>query len=166
MRIHGSARHGHRDAPCRGLALWLACACVVMPAWSTDTATALVPAAHERQAGSGPLLRCQVRYASETLQLEVLPTSSPYEVAPHDIGERFRFKAVVVGTASTVDHIALYAYDMAVPQAPVLVHEVVYHPPFSPNPAVPGLTGWNHVYSARLGREMVYGCALTKESSP
>ncbi|RZL12028.1 MAG: hypothetical protein EOP40_00350 [Rubrivivax sp.] len=120
------------------------------PAWAVDA----------------PVLRCQVRYASETLQLEARPTSTPYEVAPHDIGERFRFKAVVVGSEGAVDHIAVYAYDMAVPQAPVLIHEVVYHPPFPSKPTVPGLTGWNHVYSARLGREMVYGCALTKEPSP
>lgn len=168
MRIHGSAGRARRDDPSRGLALGLglALAGVMAPAWSADTAQALAPAAPDAQVASTPVLRCQVRYASETLHLEARPTGTPYDVAPHDVAGRFRFKAVVVGTPAAVEHIALYAYDMAVPQAPVLIHEVVYHPPFPGNPTVPGLTGWNHVYSARLGREMVYGCALTKGPSP
>jgi hypothetical protein len=150
----------------------VAAACAVVPAWSAEPASPLaIPAslpspAPETPALSRPLLRCQVRYASDTVHLETRPTSAPYEVVPHDIAGRFGFKAVVVGTPAAVDHIALYAYDMAVPQAPVLIHEVVYHPPFPVNPTVPGLTGWNHVYSARLGREMVYGCAFTKGTSP
>lgn len=106
------------------------------------------------------VLRCQVRYASDTIHIEARPVADPYLVAAQDIGERFRFKAVVVGNDQQVDYIALYAYDMAMPGAPLLIHEVVHLPPFSSNTTVPGLTGWNHVYSARLGREMVYGCAL------
>lgn len=106
------------------------------------------------------VLRCQVRYASDTIHIEARPVANPYTVAAQDIGERFRFKAVMVGNDQQVDYIALYAYDMEMPGAPLLIHEVVHQPPFSSNPKVPGLTGWNHVYSARLGREMVYGCAL------
>ena len=126
---------------------------LAVPAWSASST-------------ADPVLRCQLRYASETLHVEARPTSAPYEVVPHDIGERFRFKAVVVGTQGVVDHIALYAYDMAVPQAPVLIHQVVYQAPLPTHTAIPGLTGWNHVYSSYLGREMVYGCALTTGSSP
>lgn len=106
------------------------------------------------------VLHCQVRYASETVQLQARPVADPYTVEATDVGKRFRFKAVMVGTAEQIDHIALYAYDMEMPGAPLLIHEVVYHPPFPHQATLPGLTGWNHVYSARLGREMVYGCAL------
>lgn len=123
------------------------------PAWSASST-------------AEPVLRCQVRYASETFHLEARPTSTPYDVAPHDIGGRFRFKAVVVGAQGVVDHIALYAYDMAVPQAPVLIHQVRYQAPLPIHTAIPGLTGWNHVYSSYLGREMVYGCALSTSPSP
>ncbi|RZL03717.1 MAG: hypothetical protein EOP36_03660 [Rubrivivax sp.] len=111
------------------------------------------------------VLRCQVRYASDTVLIEVRPVADPYTVAAHDIGGRFRFKAVMVGTPQQVDHIALYAYDMELPGAPLLVHEVVHQAPFADKPALPGLTGWNHVYSAQLGREMVYGCALDQAAS-
>ena len=112
------------------------------------------------------VLRCQVRYASDTIHIEARPTADPYTVAAQDVGGRFQFKAVVVGQDQRVDHIALYAYDMEMPGAPLLIHEVVHLPPFSSNQTVPGLTGWNHLYSARLGREMVYGCALNTKATP
>ena len=107
-----------------------------------------------------PSLQCQVRYLSESVLIDAQPTTRPYEVASHDIAGRFRFKAVVTGEGGQVESVALYAYDMSVPNAPVLIHEVVFKPPFVFDRPVPALTGWNHVYSARLGREMVYGCAL------
>jgi hypothetical protein len=106
------------------------------------------------------VLHCQVRYVSDTVQIDATPVSNPYGVATHDIGQNFRFKAVVVGADPRIDYIALYVYDLALPGAPVLVHEVVHKPPFQFNVPMPGLTGWNHIYSAKLGRELVYGCAL------
>lgn len=107
-----------------------------------------------------PILHCQVRYMSDTVRLEARPVADPYTVAPHDIGGRFSFKAVVVGDDQRVDHIALYTYDLEVPGAPALAHQVVLKPPFAVDAPLPALTGWNHVFSARLGRELVYGCAL------
>lgn len=107
-----------------------------------------------------PVLQCQARYLSDTVRIEATPVADPYTVAPHDIGGRFGFKAVVIGDEQQVDHIALYAYDREVPGAPVLIHQVVLKPPFRFDAPLPALTGWNHVYSARLGRELVYGCAL------
>lgn len=126
---------------------------------------ALAGAAAMPAQADAAVLRCQVRYASETVQIEARPVADPYTVASQDIGKRFRFKAVVLGKDQRVDHIALYAYDLEMPGAPVLIHEVVHQAPFSANAKIPGLTGWNHVYSARLGREMVYGCALDQAAS-
>lgn len=107
-----------------------------------------------------PVLRCQVRYMSDTVHIEARPVTDPYTVAAHDIGNRFKFKAVVVGHDQQVDYIALYTYDMEAPVAPALAHQVVLKPPFAIDAPLPALTGWNHVYSSRLGRELVYGCAL------
>jgi hypothetical protein len=107
-----------------------------------------------------PTLHCQVRYLSDTVAIDATPVADPYTVAAHDIGGRFHFKAVVVGNAQQVDYIALYTYDMEVPGAPALAHQIVLKPPFAVDAPVPALTGWNHVFSARLGRELVYGCAL------
>ncbi len=106
-----------------------------------------------------PTLRCQVRYMSDTQTLSTTPVADPYTVAAHDIG-RFRFKAVMVGQGAHVEHIALYAYDTEVADVPVLIHEVVLQPPFALGTRAASLTGWNHVYSSRLGRELVYGCRL------
>lgn len=116
-------------------------------------------------AAESPLLRCELRYVSTTMQVQARPVADPYTVAAQDVDTRFRFKAVVLGTPERVDSVSLYAYDMAVDNAPVLIHEVVYRPPFPAGTAIPALTGWNHVYSSRLGRELVYGCALGTEAA-
>lgn len=108
-------------------------------------------------------LRCELRYASQVIPLRALPTDDPYGVRSHDIAGRFRFKAVVGGTAASAEYVKLYVYDMAVSGAPVLIHQATHHPPFSAGP-VPALTGWNHVYSSVLGRELIYGCALAAVS--
>jgi len=129
-------------------------------------ATGLAGAAAQTPPDGGkPLLRCELRYVSTTMQVEARPVADPYTVAAQDVGTRFRFKAVVLGTPERVDSVSLYAYDMAVDNAPVLIHEVVHRPPFAAGTAIPALTGWNHVYSARLGRELVYGCALGTEAA-
>lgn len=140
-----------------------AAALASVPVAATQTAAAPAPAGAASSSADAqpmPLLRCRLRYASETRTIEARPVADPYAVAPHDLGRRFRFKAVVVGTSQRVDHVALYTYDLALPTSPVLVHEAVHRPPFPTSAELPALTGWNHVYSSRLGREFVYGCAL------
>lgn len=114
-------------------------------------------------AAASPVLHCQVRYMSDTVLVDAPLVASPYAVAPHAIGTHFQFKAVMVGEGQRVDHIALYMYDSDEPGTPVLIHEAVHKPPFQWNKPLPGLTGWNHVYAAWLGREVVYGCALQGE---
>lgn len=105
-------------------------------------------------------LMCDVRQADVTRRFEAQPTSDPHGVASHDIDERFRFKAVVgAGTTGEAAYVKLYVYDMAVRGAPVLLHMATHQPPWTTDAEVPALTGWNHVYSSVLGRELVYGCA-------
>lgn len=149
-----SPPHAARAA---SIARWV---CGIVAATGLEAAAAQTPPAAE-----GPLLRCELRYVSTTMQVEARPVADPYTVAAQDVGTRFRFKAVVLGTPERVDSVSLYAYDMAVDNAPVLIHEVVYRPPFAAGTAVPALTGWNQVYSSRLGRELVYGCALGTEGA-
>lgn len=105
-------------------------------------------------------LQCDVRQADVTRRFEARPTADPHGVASQDIDGRFRFKAVVgAGTTGDAAYAKLYVYDMAVKGAPVLLHMATHQPPWPAKHEVPALTGWNHVYSSVLGRELVYGCA-------
>lgn len=111
-------------------------------------------------AGTQPTLLCDVRQADVTRRFEAQATNDPHGVASHDIDGRFRFKAVVgAGTTGEAAYVKLYVYDMAVKGAPVLLHMATHQPPWPANQDVPALTGWSHVYSSVLGRELAYGCA-------
>lgn len=111
------------------------------------------------QALAQPTLLCDVRQADVTRRVTAQPTSDPYGVVSHDIDERFRFKAVVgAGPTGDAAYVKLYIYDMAVRGAPVLLHMATHLPPWPLMHELPALTGWNHVYSSVLGRELVYGC--------
>lgn len=107
-------------------------------------------------AHAAPLLRCELTYAGNTQTLEATPVSNPYTVKSVDVGGRFRFKAVVVGSAEQVDYINLYAY-LETRQQPVLVQQVTYRPPFV---AGPTLTGQQFLYAGPVERELQYNCHL------
>lgn len=113
-----------------------------------------------------PGLVCQVRYASETRLLHQPVTLDPYTAATMDFDNRFRFRAVIWGSLTRVDHITLTVYELASDSGapPVIVHQVRYQPPFNTGREIPALTGWNHVYASYLGRELRYGCALEIKS--
>lgn len=105
-------------------------------------------------------LVCQVRYASETRMLHQSATTDPYSAATTDFDNRFRFKAVVLGSPGQISHITLTVYELAKEAPPVIIHQVRYQAPFNMNHEIPTLTGWNHIYANYLGRELRYGCAL------
>jgi hypothetical protein len=105
-------------------------------------------------------LLCEVRYASETRMLRQSVSADPYDAQTVDFEGRFRFKAVVLGTADHIEHITLTVYELGVGDAPVIVHQVRHQSPFHAGTELPALTGWNHVYASYLGRELRYGCAL------
>lgn len=104
---------------------------------------------------AAPLLRCQVTYAGATQVIEASPVIDPYAVTSVDIGGRFRFKAVMVGSDAQVAYINLYAY-IATRRQPVLIQEAKYLPPFT---AV-SLTGEQHLYAGPVERELIYRCTL------
>lgn len=117
-------------------------------------------------AGAAPRLNCQIDQGGDTWRLEFSPVADPYRVTATDINGNFRFKAVVVGDPTHVDYVKIYTYYQTARQA-VLLHEARYAAPVvTPASASPAaLTGYQYVYSPRLGRELRYGCALV-ESAP
>ena len=106
---------------------------------------------------AAPLLRCQLTYAGSTQLLEATPVADPYRVRSVGVGGRFRFKAVVVGTASQVNYVKLYAY-LETKQQPVLVQQATYLPPFATGQT---LTGQQFLYAGPVERELQYNCSLS-----
>jgi hypothetical protein len=100
--------------------------------------------------------------------MKVAPTADPYSVTALRINH-FRFKAVVIGTASQIDYIKLYTYyetgnrtadDLR------LLHEARYLVPQPQSGAgSSSLTGTVYLYEPRLGREFSYDCALREEET-
>lgn len=124
-----------------------------------------MPVAAAEPDTDSPELVCQLRYASETRLLHQSATSDPYSAATMDFDNRFRFRAVVLGSSGRIDHITLTVYELAKEAPPVIIHQVRYQAPFNMNNEIPALTGWNHVYANYLGREFRYGCALNAVQS-
>ena len=108
---------------------------------------------------AAPLLRCQVAYAGTTHTIEAYPVSDPYPVPSVDIGGRFRFKAVMVGTTARVDRILLYAY-LDTKRQPILVQQAKYLPPYTASDTPYLLTGEQHLYAGVVERELIYSCTL------
>ena len=105
------------------------------------------------------LLRCQVTYAGTTHTMDAHPVRDPYTVPSVDIGGRFWFKPVVVGTAQHIDYIKLYAY-LDTSRQPVLIQVAKYLPPFQTGPQPYSLTGVQYLYAGAAERELTYQCTL------
>ena len=111
---------------------------------------------------AAPRLRCEVDQGGKTQTIEVAPVSDPYGVQGIDINGRFRFKAVLVGTADRIDYVALYTWYLG-DVRPVLLHEAKYQAPEArPDPPPAALTGRQYLYAPGLERELQYGCALAE----
>lgn len=128
-------------------------------------------------AASAEHLHCEIRYASQSWHLDALPTDQPLRAKRHDVGERFAFRAIVrsqpvdpAAPANAIQggriaHITTQVFDLEAPQEPI-VQQFRRAPPWPDGEQVPALTGWQHVYSAVLGRELVYGCAVRRGPPP
>jgi hypothetical protein len=139
---------------------WISTATLVAAAYMIGT----IPVAAAEPDADSPELVCQVRYASETRMLHQSATTDPYSAATVDFDNRFRFRAVVLGSPGRIGHITLTVYELT-KEAPIIIHQVRYQAPFNMNNEIPALTGWNHVYANYLGRELRYGCALKAAQS-
>jgi hypothetical protein len=122
-----------------------------------------------------PLLQCEITYAGTTHLLKAhiqhdqdvdqdSDTGGAYINEAMDIGGRFRFKALLLGTNEHIETIKLYAY-YETHRQPVLLSETRYNAPFTLSTTSYGLTGLNYLYSPPLGRELQYGCALLDDNS-
>ncbi len=102
-------------------------------------------------------LQCQVTYAGTTHSVVAAPTADPYPVPWVDIGGRFRFKPILVGTPQRVDRVLIYVYLVEGVQA-LPIHQAKFLPPF-PAGTQP-LTGQQVLYAGPLERELMYSCSL------
>jgi len=108
---------------------------------------------------AAPLLRCNVTYGGSTQVIEARPEADPYPIASVDIGGRFRFKAVMIGTETQVDYIKLYTY-LNTSRQPVLIQEAIYLPPYQATATPYPLTGEQHLFAGPAERELLYSCTL------
>ena len=72
--------------------------------WALAVATALagVCATVATSASAAEHVHCEVRYASQTVQVDARPTDEPLRVPSVNIDKRFAFKAVARGTAGHI----------------------------------------------------------------
>ena len=116
-------------------------------------------------ADASPFLVCSIQQGGKDLELMFRPVSDPYMVEGVDINERFRFKAVVVGDATTVVYVKIYIHAQMDRQR-MLLQEAVYRAPqIAATSSQDALTGTHYVYSPRYEYEMRYGCALRDSAS-
>lgn len=119
-----------------------------------------------------PQLHCDVTYAGTTHSYDARmtndtnvdtasDTNGAYNIDAADIGGRFWFKAILLGTPQRLDAIKIYAYfDTA--RRPLLLQEVRYVAPFIYSDRPNSLTGLNYLYAGPLERELQYGCSLVE----
>ena len=110
-------------------------------------------------ASAAPLLRCEVSYAGVVHPVVARPVSDPYPVESVAIGERFAFKAVMVGTDAKLERIVLYVYAGS-PSRLVMIQEAKYLPPYRSTQQPYSLTGEQRLYAGPMERELIYQCTL------
>ena len=113
-------------------------------------------------------LHCEIRYASQVWHLDALPTDEPLLAKRHELGRRFAFRAIVrgqPGDGGRIAHVTTQVFDLETDQQP-MVQQFRRSSPWPEGGEVPSLTGWQHAYSAVLGRELVHGCAVRPGPPP
>ena len=131
---------------------------------------ALLPCA----AQASTQLQCTFDVNSETHHTVHGVATDPYTVAAVPIGNRFRFKAIVLAAApdtassaapsapTAIESVNLYVYYNTRRQPMVMQHTQYLQPLPLRNPAPDALTGRVAVYSPLLGKELQYHCALAE----
>ena len=109
-------------------------------------------------------LRCAIEVNGELHHHVFKPTMDPYTAPSIDIGERFRFKAVVLGQGDDIELVNIYAYYQTRRQPMLMQHVKHLKPAAHLNPEPDALTGRVALYSPELGKELAYRCALHKEA--
>lgn len=119
-------------------------------------------------------LQCTFDVNSETHHTVHSLATDPYTVAAVPIGNRFRFKAIVLAAAqdsassaaqsapAPIESVNLYVYYNTRRQPMVMQHVQYRQPVAQRNPAPDALTGRVALYSPLLGKELQYHCALAE----
>jgi len=128
-------------------------------------------------------LQCTFDVNSETHHTVHGLATDPYTVAAVSIGNRFRFKAIVLAaaqgaaadarqdaaphasataTATAIESVNLYVYYNTRRQPMVMQHTQYLQPLPLRSPAPDALTGRVALYSPLLGKELQYHCALAE----
>ncbi|MEI7516028.1 MAG: hypothetical protein WCK81_11625 [Betaproteobacteria bacterium] len=136
---------------------------------------ALLPCAAQASAQ----LQCTFEVNSETHHTVHGLTTDPYTVVAVPIGNRFRFKAILLAAApaeaaeaprdevlaapaTALESVNIYVYYNTRRQAMVMQHLQYRQPVAQRNPAPDALTGRVALYSPLLGKELQYQCALAE----
>jgi hypothetical protein len=131
---------------------------------------ALLPCAAQASAQ----LQCTFEVNSEIHHTVHKLATDPYTVAAVPIGNRFRFKAIVLSAVqdaapsaapsapTAIESVNLYVYYNTRRQPMVMQHTQYLQPLPQRNPAPDALTGRVAVYSPLLGKELQYHCALAE----
>jgi hypothetical protein len=125
-------------------------------------------------------LLCTFEVNSETHHTVHRLATDPYTVAAVPIGNRFRFKAIVLGAAPNpepgtgtaqaptatppvaIESVNIYVYYNTRRQPMVMQHTQYLQPVAQRQPAPDALTGRVALYSPLLGKELQYHCALAE----
>ena len=135
---------------------------------------ALLPCAAQASAQ----LQCTFEVNSEIHHTVHQLATNPYTVAAVPIGNRFRFKAIVLSAAqdaaqgaapsaaqpapAAIESVNLYVYYNTRRQPMVMQHVQYLQPLPQRSPAPDALTGRVALYSPLLGKELQYHCALAE----
>jgi poly-gamma-glutamate synthesis protein (capsule biosynthesis protein) len=128
---------------------------------ATGSACAQAPALTE--------LLCGMRTGDVTTTLRVAAGSDPLAPSRVAVGERFELRALALRGAAgeAVDRVVVTVADLEVDGRPVVLSQSRWsaagHEVLGQDAAWrPSLSGWQRVYSPRLGRELAWGCALVQ----
>lgn len=102
---------------------------------------------------------CHYTYGGETRVLRADPVTSPYGVAPTQVGSYFLFRVVFQTQPADLASIKVYTYADS-DGGPVPIHQATYaYPPAAPAGAY-GFTGLQRVYEPLRDGELEYWCGL------
>jgi hypothetical protein len=138
------------------------------PLQTAATALVLALLACPLPARAAPQLQCSLDVNSETHHKTFRVVTDPYTAEAVPIGNRFRFKAIVLaagpdsGGAPSLESINLYVYYNTRRQPMIMQHTRFLQPVAQTAPQPDALTGRVSLYSPLLGKELQYQCALAE----
>ncbi|MDY0747686.1 CapA family protein [Paucibacter sp. R3-3] len=118
-------------------------------------------------------LLCSLRTGESVATLRVTAGTDPLAASAVQLGESFELRAVALtgdSGAGKVGRFVVTVLDLDGQRHPVVLTQsrrsTAGHEPLGEQATWwPNLSGWERVYSPRLGRELAWGCALVREGA-